>query len=135
MEVLVGINQDYITIIDPQRHEPLLMQHITDCTWQRSDRCAERLFGYALNKTVRTHTQFFRVQGKEDEVPSFFLHFADESSLPSSYRDRSSSSPIPESHSVKPVTTEKRASQPESMMLVSRLLQVRILLAILNIWM
>ncbi|KAH7694621.1 FERM central domain containing protein [Aphelenchoides avenae] len=102
MEVRVGINQDYITISDPQRHEPLLLQHITDCTWQRSD----------------------NAQADDGEIPSFYLHFPDETTLPAGYRNRTSSSPLPENHSAKPTTSEKRSSQPENHMPVTRLLQV-----------
>jgi hypothetical protein len=102
MEVLVGINQEYVTIIDPQRHEPLLMQHITDCTWQRSE----------------------DITDGDNQISSFFLHFPDDSSVhreqPSTSSQSSSGSPTHSVHTAKANTSDQSSESAP----VSRLLQI-----------
>ncbi|KAI1704373.1 FERM central domain-containing protein [Ditylenchus destructor] len=55
--VLVGINHDYITVIDPSKHELITCQPIKTCCWARSPETAN-----------------------EDDVPLFLLQYPDDSS-------------------------------------------------------
>lgn len=36
MEVMVGISHEYITVVDPARHELLLMQEIAEKPWLKT---------------------------------------------------------------------------------------------------
>ncbi|VDN54658.1 unnamed protein product [Dracunculus medinensis] len=48
IEVYIGINYDYITIIDSSSHEILLIQSLSGCTWHYID-------GFILHKTIFSH--------------------------------------------------------------------------------
>lgn len=60
IELLIGINCEYLTVIDKQKHELLLTRCISDCTWFRS---------------------LTRETNYDEDIPSLFIHFPDDKVL------------------------------------------------------
>jgi hypothetical protein len=59
IELLIGINCEYLTVIDKQKNELLLTRCISDCTWFRSTK----------------ETNY------DEDIPSLFIHFPDDKVL------------------------------------------------------
>ncbi|VDM48542.1 unnamed protein product [Toxocara canis] len=68
IEVFVGINREYVTLIDPAKHELLLVQPLFDCSWRRVD--VEPSNGQSQHRSLSSETE---------NLPCFLLHFPDDS--------------------------------------------------------
>jgi len=77
--VLVAVSRSFVSVIDPAKHELLLVQSIFDCSWRRID-CSSPTEspmshtvdgnGRRRNLATKRHSQTL--------LPSFLLHFPDE---------------------------------------------------------
>uniref|UniRef100_A0A915BUK1 FERM domain-containing protein 8 n=1 Tax=Parascaris univalens TaxID=6257 RepID=A0A915BUK1_PARUN len=68
IEVFLGINRDYVTVIDPSKHELLLVQPLSNCSWRRVD----------VDMPRDQHVKRSPSPEVED-LPCFLLHFPDDS--------------------------------------------------------
>ncbi|KAI6189800.1 FERM domain-containing protein [Aphelenchoides bicaudatus] len=59
VELLVGINCEYFTLMDKQKNELLLTRFISDCSWFSGDQAKDH----------------------DEDIPSFFIHFPDDTAL------------------------------------------------------
>uniref|UniRef100_A0A914UIZ4 FERM domain-containing protein 8 n=1 Tax=Plectus sambesii TaxID=2011161 RepID=A0A914UIZ4_9BILA len=66
LPVLIGVNREFITVIDPHKHTVLLSQAIDDCSWRRFDNADP---------------------SNADALPSFFLHFPDDEAAAAASND------------------------------------------------
>lgn len=103
MELLVGINFEYITIIDEQKKELLLTRYISDCSWFKSTEQVKSRY----NKLFC----LFRAKDHDEDVPSFFIHFPDDKALS-------------EDGSQPATPSTDHQQNPQESVFVSRLLQI-----------
>uniref|UniRef100_A0A915CY78 FERM domain-containing protein 8 n=1 Tax=Ditylenchus dipsaci TaxID=166011 RepID=A0A915CY78_9BILA len=89
--VVVGINHQYITVVDPSRHELLECQPIDTCAWARSPDPVD-----------------------EEEIPVFVIQYPDTSSISSSSSSSSSkrNGSISSAHSPAKLSAKERINGP-----------------------
>jgi len=87
LELLIGVSCEYLTVANKQKNELLLTRRISDCSWFRSSEIKD---------------------DEDEEIPSFFVHFPEDSALLQLGNDNSS-------------PNEQTAQSP---VLVSRLLHI-----------
>lgn len=75
IDLLIGINCEYISLIDKQKNELLLTRNIGDCSWFRTTE-----YVFFLFNPNNSHI-LFRAHDDDEEIPSFFIHFPDDKAL------------------------------------------------------